>query len=208
MIRNIVLFSMAFCITLFLFTGYAHAYGIGGYVVLGGGDTAWESDDDYYTTYSDDSQDSFFGFGFILDTAVADDSLLNYRLNLGVEYWTMAFDKEDDDLSLTKLVITNTLGFGMMREDSYRIWLGPQLRVAAGGGEFDESGDTWDQGEIGIGLAFGINFHITKFTSLCLEGGIVAMGKWATWDWESSTMDVYGEYSGAYLSAAILGRFE
>ena len=67
-------------------------------------------------------------FGFILDTNLARDSVFNYRLNVGLG----ALDAEDDfgtALELGGVTVDNTFGFGVVRSKSFRLWIGPQIRI-------------------------------------------------------------------------------
>ena len=112
-----------------------------------------------------------FGVGFVFDTAVARDRLLNWRLNLGFEYnlvnWsdTTSFGQAAGNIS-------TTFGFGVYRGDQLRLFIGPGVRFVVGGAVFQPESQTEDvsnlQFDAGIGPVIGGNFHLAG-TSLSLS---------------------------------------
>ena len=66
------------------------------------------------------------GFEFVLDTAVARNTVFNYRLNLGYE----KFESKDADLDMESIIVDNTFGFAAFRNKVVRLWLGPQVRFS------------------------------------------------------------------------------
>ncbi|MEI6970105.1 MAG: hypothetical protein WCL44_01190 [bacterium] len=144
------------------------ATGIGPSVSYGLGNQDWA--DEHGTTDL-----SSIGLGFVLDTAVARDSLFNYRLEIGYERRQDTFDNDftfDTDL----LVLNNTFGFGIVRSHVVRVWLGPQLRIFGGTGSGgNTSGGNTDVTMLGAaaGLALGANFHLGDVVSLCISSSFL-----------------------------------
>jgi hypothetical protein len=100
--------------------------------------------------------------GLTIDTAVAQDKLFNYRMNLGYEHINEKFN----DVTFAKFngaSFENIFGFGVYRSKLMRVWLGPSLRLAAGVYD-DDSALGPVPGSIvnltaGGGLALGVNVH-------------------------------------------------
>lgn len=111
-----------------------------------------------------DSNISGFGVGFVIDSCVARKSLFNYRLQIGYEKLTHSVDMEqggDSDLDLAGFAFTQDFGFGIVKTSFMRLWLGPELRIAYGMGDYDDRSD-WQAFllDFGIGPALGANFHL------------------------------------------------
>ncbi len=83
------------------------------------------------TDPSNSSKDKFISLlgsgGLIFDTAVADDTLFNYRLNLGFGGWQHSFDDSDVKYRGFHYSFLNSFGFGTVRTPHLRFWLGLNL---------------------------------------------------------------------------------
>ncbi len=111
-----------------------------------------------------------YSVGFALDTAVARDTLFNYRLNLGYSYRDQMFDGGGDSES-HGLTLNNMFGFGVYRSDRARLWLGPSIRFNADFvTDLPSERDVVDLG-IGGGLALGANIHTGAMGSVGLTFG-------------------------------------
>ena len=66
----------------------------------------------------------------MFDTAVAQDKFFNYQLNLGYDEFTNKLPGSSRDLKLGGLMISNSFGFGIVRTDGFRLWMGPEIRLA------------------------------------------------------------------------------
>ena len=117
---------------LLLLATTAQAFGVGGYFQYGN------------TEHSDK-----LGFGAAIDTNLAKNRLVNYRLTVGYEYIILDFGF--DSYSTSGISINNTLGFGLYKNSSMRLWIDPAIRL-----NYDDVNDAG----IGVGPEFGINFHI------------------------------------------------
>jgi len=148
----------------------ANALSIGLYGTAANSGTAeW---DDYYNScfFSSCSTPSSFEtdidqkeFGFVLDTSTARNKLYSYRLQVGL------VDVSYDELDFDGVVFTNTFGFGVVRNENFRFWIGPQvsLKILDSKNFNDYELDT-----LGLGVATGFNFHINSVVSLTAEAGL------------------------------------
>lgn len=117
------------------------------------------------------------GGGFVFDTAVAKDQLFNYRLDLGYD----AFRSKDrlDGTALSTLrgwVISNAFGFGIARTGGFRLWLGPEIRLAWHSGARNERVMPWNEQEYdllsaGIGPALGMNINFPGRLTISVKAG-------------------------------------
>ncbi len=128
------------------------------------------------------------GIGIILDTNCAKDKLFNYRLKIGVEKVYFMF-KGDSDFYRFNLI--NTFGFGVLRRDNIRVWLGPLLglhyiygkRTIEDVGQVPSiytiyySGPFKQKLEYGslnadLGLNIGVNVNFSKLITLSFDLGL------------------------------------
>lgn len=155
-----------------VFSSQALAKGKGFYFHLGSGSADWTAEDDY-DKWTFESDTTHTGFGFVLDTATAEDRLFNYRFQVGYERYTDEIKNSTSKLDFDSLVIDQDFGFGVVRTDTLRFWLGPELRISLSG----ESSDNYDTALVGVGLGpvLGINFHTGPRVSLALKSGFLRM---------------------------------
>jgi hypothetical protein len=105
------------------------------------------------------------GFGFVLDTSPTNESVFNYRLNVGYGYHKL---EQDDgfDFDSNGIYIENTFGFAMVRNENFRWWAGPLVRAGyyTGDSNTQQVGPSVtlkndvEYGEFGIGAVTGMNF--------------------------------------------------
>ena len=174
----------------------AHALGIGGYFTYGTGDVEfteeWSNSDPFFELKSK-GDNTHFGGGFVLDTAVAKDKVFNYRLQLGYERAKFKFDSienkdldidisdniDDFELDINQYIIDNTFGFGIVRTEFFRLWIGPQIRLgflSGDGSNFQIStGERFEYdlfgGILGIAPVIGGNFNLRSNLTLGLDLG-------------------------------------
>lgn len=138
----------------------AYAFGIGLYATLtNSGDADWENTSFNSAVNKDLDQKEF---GFMLDTAIATNRLFNYRLQLAI------VDVSYDNIEMDGFVLTNTFGFGVVRNSDLRFWIGPQV-----GFKYLESKDNTDIELVtfDLGAATGLNYHLGSNISLTAEAG-------------------------------------
>lgn len=165
--KKVVMLCVCIAVALVLGTSDARAAGFGIYGSFGGdGSSTWT--DDYYGT-SDTAKTVHQGAGFVLDTAVAKDSFFNYQLNLGYDEFTNKFPGSSSDLKLGGLMISNAFGFGIVRTDGFRLWMGPEIRLAWPRGS--NSGTDFDFFGAGVGPVVGMNFNLPGTVSFVVKAG-------------------------------------
>ena len=199
-----------------MFISEADALGLGGYGQFGLGVNSGTIDganDDY--AYDFDADMAILGLGFVLDTTVARDSLFNYRLQIGYENVAYKLDHErwgKSDIALNGLAITNDLGFGVLRTNFMRLWLGPEIRLSYGLGSMDEGPRQYDIYFMGLGIGpvVGANFHIGQSLTLAaklsylLEGYLGAGTYEGDYDFDDEVYTASG--STIYLNFSVLFR--
>ncbi|MBW2185654.1 MAG: hypothetical protein JRG71_04380 [Deltaproteobacteria bacterium] len=146
--RIVVMSLVAFTL---LFSTSAFAVGLGVFVDYSSGSGDLEVDG----LQEVDIDSDMFAGGFVLDTAPTNESVFNYRLNIGITDQTI--DIEDDfELDLNGVYIENIFGFALIKNENFRWWLGPLIRI----GYYE--GDIYDVdvevGEFGGGVVTGLNF--------------------------------------------------
>ena len=110
------------------------------------------------------------GFGVMVDTNVARDSLFGYRFNLEYSYRKVHSDsyQESKMPKSWRGNMTHTFTFGLYRSSAMRIWLGPRANVAYYR-TVNSNGYRLTSMEIGFAAAFGANFHINDELSLTAD---------------------------------------
>jgi hypothetical protein len=167
------------CITSLLYSAQAMAVGFGFYGSVGKGSAEW--DDDYLTAspiFELDSEHK--AFGVTLDTSLASERLFNYHLNIGRETFTSKsfIDRGAatalGDLELEGLVMSHTFGFGGKFSDSFKMWLGPEIRWHWVEGSPDKaSGFQVEGAGFGYGPSIGLNFNFDSGLTLMLKAGYI-----------------------------------
>jgi|GEM_PF-433995 len=180
--RNPILCMCIAALTFVFAASPVHAVGIGVYGDYSMGRSYW----DFKNSGSTDERHSYYGGGLLFDTAVAGDRLFHYRLGIG--YDKIVHDSYSDfgDLRLNRIVISNTFGFGIVRSEEARLWLGPQFRLSFNWGKDKYSGTYYDIyfGQVffdekdkyyfrrfDLALVFGANINLPGKISLGLEFG-------------------------------------
>jgi hypothetical protein len=168
------------------------ALGLGFYGSIGGGsgEAELESDGPGNTSFDFDVDNDHASFGFVLDTAVAKDTLFNYRLSLGYEQ-TTSTDEWGDDLDLSGLVIDNDFGFGVVRNEKVRLWVGPEVRLSFLSGDLPTH-DVTAFG-FGIGPVVGLNLNL---------GDVAALGFKLSYLFNSYGADMSAKNSNLYYDGS------
>lgn len=125
---------------------------------------------------------SYVGFGFVLDTALAKDELINYRINVGFD---PVFYKGSTKHKLNqyKIYASNAFGFRLYQSKHVRIWSGPELALSYL--YFKKHFDLYEYADIitynsyerlqglmvQIGGVVGFNFNLGDLITLGLEFG-------------------------------------
>jgi len=191
-------------------SGNAFAAGLGFFGTFeGGSGDDWEIDTNSQGSLKDiDSDVARFGVGFVFDTAVAKDKLFNYRLNaalVGVDIeLTHDLFPDKADVDLVGLALDNTFGFGVLRTEKVRLWIGPRVRVGFYVGDVEE--DDVTAAEFGIGGALGANFHVSPTVSLGVETGFMYSGYAGEVETDFGDFDIEGTTGSLFLNGVVLFR--
>lgn len=157
------LFVMSF-VLLLLSAPQSFAVSFGAFVdgATGSGEAEWESD-----WYSWDIDSNAAAIGFVLDTAPTNEKVFNYRLNLGYARHELE-DEVGDTMKSNGIYAENIFGFAFVRQQDFRWWGGPLVRVGYYSGDSDTvsvgpglySKTDIDYAEFGIGAVTGLNFKV------------------------------------------------
>lgn len=141
----------------------------------------------------------FIGAGFTLDTTVAMNNLFNYRMHL--DYTNLQrknylhekqfyVGKENHNI----LNMQNSFGFGIVRLQNFRFWLGPHVHISY---DFDDK-------HLGtnLGLALGFNYNMAKLITLSLDCG----ARVGLLEWNSSSGKKYTARIEPFVNLGILFR--
>jgi hypothetical protein len=184
----------------------ACAAGMGVYLPVSVGTTSSVTKDYDSSLFADEDLDVDFkpsaGLGLSFDSNIGKDRLFNYRL--GLEFMKQKLDTvngdgcvEDCDFG-TRFNMVHTFGFGVLRTQTVRLWIGPRLNIA-----YDS--DTGDNGyervgfEFGIAPAVGINVNLGRVVSLAADLDYRFASTAGAWDSDISLDG--GSYSGTTRGA-------
>jgi len=150
-----------------LLAGPARGWGFGGYLEYLHADGFTKDDGETVDLFNNG-----FALGFVMDTNVARDSLFNYRLNVGFRYATGQYDFERNDYYETRgFVLRNTFGFGVLRRERVRLWLGPAMDIELNDREANFTRHDAVEARIAFGPELGVNWHVSDRVSLGLTAG-------------------------------------
>jgi hypothetical protein len=183
-------------------------YGTGGlsidYMTLGNADN-----NNRITTH-----DYYYGGGFILDTVVARDQVFSYHFKL--EYNQFNIQELKTNILLKRynyIGMYHTFGFGVIRSESIRFWMGPQIGLSYTFGKrkirslavsFNFITGSLKLTAVGFDalLAMGTNFNIGDESTLFIDLGAGYMGKYNTND------SLSGHAIGFKGSAGVMFRID
>ena len=153
----------------------ASAAGMGIYIPFKAGDSSTVSDSPDYGVDRDYDIDysPSVGLGLAFDSNIGKDKLFNYRL--GLEFSKKEVDTIDGyscsgsycDFG-TNINIVNTFGFGVLRTETVRLWVGPRINI---GWTFDSYSNNGSRAEfeLGIAPAVGVNVNLGRVVSLAAD---------------------------------------
>jgi hypothetical protein len=145
-----------------------HALGLGGYLSGKGGMSTLTMD----KTAS--SVDYGVGAGFVLDTAVATDKVMNYRLDMGYDNAVKSGIPFFSRWSMHRLSLANTIGFAFFKSTTLRLWMGPQIELAC---QFvktkDKKTGIFENGFFSWSPIYKTRYHSLDYTIFTLGLGAV-----------------------------------
>ncbi len=136
----------------------------------------------WYDNWSNFDRVKIIQAGMLFDTNVAQDRLFNYRLQIGLDFSNATFYDQDRsqsaDMNIWQLSFCNTFGFGFVRNEMVRFWVGPQVGFGLGfepnflqKGYYSEPGDFFEF-DFFAGVGLGINIHLGDTVSLFADAGL------------------------------------
>lgn len=129
------------------------------------------------------------GLGVLVDTNVARDELLNYRFEFGYQHSWRHFDA-GHAIQGDGITMNHTLGFGLVRSERVRFWMGPAFRVSL---DFLDDKDNFKNGYLengsssriggesaavtfGGGPNFGVNWNVGRIYTVGMTASYQYMG--------------------------------
>lgn len=111
--------------------------------------------------------------GVVYDTNVGRDAIFNYRL--GISYQGMKAKSSTGRFDLEGVSIENDFGFSLVRNETARFWVGPEVKVEHLEGTETFMGYRDHMGVLGVGLGpvAGLNLRLGDDISLIAKGGYI-----------------------------------
>jgi hypothetical protein len=158
--------------TLLATAGQGLALGLGIYGTAGAGGATWH--DNAFGNPNLDHDTTHAGGGFLIDTALPGNPF-SYRLSLGYEQITHDASPGEGDLIMRGVVIDQDFVMDLLTGSPLRVWVGPELRLAAFRGRFGGGGDE-NFTSLGIGPVMGVDYPITPDLALSWKLGYLFSG--------------------------------
>ncbi len=222
------LIAIAFALLCLAFQRPAYSLGLGAYINSSGG-KAWHQSGrllvaDYHglkNRYMKASGSVAYGAGLMVDSDPDSNGIFNYRLNIGYDRANVLAANRID---LNRVNFINTFGFRLFRNETIKLWLGPQLGINYWWGK--ESRVTHDMifvwpspsplpisfqrkyqmfGGVG-GIAFGTNVNLAGGVTLSVEAGCRGYLARSLKPLEGNPPSGKVNAVEGYLSFGILGR--
>jgi hypothetical protein len=203
--------SIIFFILVLFFSSSVKALSIGGYITGAKGTYDWTYNYDSYSVgaTSVESDVSKYGGGFILDTAVAEDQLFGYRLNVGYTKIKINNDKAPD-IDGFEFQAYNNLCIGIFRSEYIKLWIAPQIGVGIISAKYELNNqpgiNRFDTYFASAGMAAGINLHVSDLISIGLDSGYRISKHSGNGEYNNYSFDVKGTGKEFFANVAIFLR--
>jgi hypothetical protein len=115
-------------------------------------------DSHYEITNNSETRESV---GFVYDSNLVQDDLFNYRLSLS--YLLMQLGSASEHGNMNGISVEHDLGIGLIRNKSFRLWIGPELSIAV----LDRTLI------VGAGPVVGANIDMGNDYVISLKGGYI-----------------------------------
>ena len=211
MITRKLFISVIFFILFLFLSSSVKALSIGGYITGAKGTYDWTYNYDYYPVGPTSVNSDFtkYGGGFVLDTAVAEDQLFGYRLNVG--YTKIKINNDNaPDIDGYEFQGYNNLCIGIFRSEYIKFWIAPQLGLGIISGKYELNNQAYFNRFVtyfaSIGLAAGINMHISDLISIGLDSGYRVSKHSGSGDYNSYSFEVKGTGKEFFANVAIILR--
>ncbi len=161
-------------------------------------------DEDDNVEDSDEFASSQWRLYFMIDSNVKKYNLVNYRGRIGYGQIERNYDTMPWDYTYDVICTEHTVGFGMVRRDKMRMWLGPSILLDFMFFDEEENDDYYGTEStdsfvfgFGVGPTFGINFVPTSRFAIGIELAFKYKFEVGSINWEYETESYYG-YSETY----------
>ena len=185
-----------------------NAAGMGIYVPFGVANSSSVTNDWYGNTIDKDYEPAV-GFGLAFDSNIAKDKLFNYRL--GLEYMKVGVDNVNgwpSDQEYSRFNMVHTFGFGVLRKEMVRLWVGPRINIAMN--TLSDGPYTDVAFEFGIAPAVGVNLNLGRLVSLGFDMDYRFATLAGAWEYDGVFYDddsYSGSASGLTARFYVLFRF-
>lgn len=145
----------------------------------------------YYDLDSEGTLDyNHIGAGIFIDNRLASQRVFNYRP--AFIYERVNYDNgRSSENYFSRFAFDQLFGFGILRKQNIRLWLGPQVRLAyMNWNDDDPEYENWRFG-FGIAPMFGSNFNLGSVMTLCLDIGLRSNFYFGKYNYSYT----YGNYS-------------
>jgi len=214
-LKFILIAGFSVACTLFL-SAQLSALGLGVYGTGSKSSTTWTYHKNEVPDFHIKSSDSKMGAGFVLDTNLAKDNLFNYRLNIGFAKITLDNEKTSyssfygiKDITGYEYHLYNTFGFGIVRTEEIRLWIGPQIGFGVIRGEYDlSSGQDNDFTTIFFSgaLAAGMNVNIGDIVTFGFDAGYRLKQHWGGASVGNPSFGITGKERELYANVSFILR--
>lgn len=210
--KNIIIYPLFLTAVIALFSSGLYAFGMGAYATATKGSYEWEYNIDQQEDPLIDSVSRKTGFGFMLDTALAYNTLFNYRLQIGYSAIKIDNDSNAYDISGKEFHAYSSFGFGILRSDIARFWFGPQLGIGFINGEYDLPYSLENQGNyfwtlyFSAGIVAGVNLNVGRFITFAIDFGYRAAAGFGTAEMASTDIGVQVTGSEGFVNLCAVLR--
>jgi len=190
------------------YAGTAEAVGFGPYIDYssGSGSFKWDGSNADY-----DVDSTTTAIGLSLDSSPTNKSGFNYRLNIAYEQQDIDVKKTKSTMKMAGVALENVFGFSIVRNQDFRWWFGPLVRVGyyTGDTEFvDYTGRKAKADEklfeFGVGAVTGVNIQIGQSVVLAPSVGVRYIGASGTETYKGYDNDYSGNSTNVFVNFAMM----
>lgn len=173
--KKVVALSLATFICSMVYTQNVSAFGLGltSSVTSGTAKHTYEGNSQVSGSTDFNYETDRNSVGVVMDTNLSKDKVFNYRL--GVMYEKEKLSRSGFNYEVKGVSFDNDFGFGVVRNENLRLWLGPELRLSYLEKEWNSNTKT-ALVEIGVGPVVGVNFNLGSVVTLSAKAGYIFNG--------------------------------
>lgn len=189
-------------VVLLLACGMGQTYASGLGFSFGIGKEKWEQDRENL------GDRNINNVGFVVDNAVARNSVFNYRFTFSQE----ENNADGGNLDMEGYSMTHDFGFGIYRNKHVRLWLGPEIRATYYKDLYLTNTNTPISGDIfgfSAGPVFGVNVNLPEVVSFTFTAAYHVIGKYnGDYSGGGFSDDITVDSTGLYLTAGLIFRIQ